>query len=157
MYALCDVNSMYASCEKVFDASIRKRPVVVLTNNDGCICAACGIAKSLGLGKKFIPYFQVKDQLAEAGVVVRSSNYELYAELSQKLMDTCSKFAPHSHVYSIDEIFLYYGKHSPYIPPEGWLQHAKNIRRKVWRDVRLPIGVGIGPTPTLSKAANHAA
>lgn len=157
MYALCDVNAMYASCEKVFDPSIRKRPVVVLTNNDGCICAACGIAKSMGIGKKFIPYFQVKDDLERAGAVIRSSNYELYADLSQKLMDTCARFAPHHHVYSIDECFLYYGKHSTYTPPEGWEEHAKTIRRTVWREVRLPIGVGIGPTPTLAKAANHAA
>ena len=66
MYALCDVNSMYASCEKVFDPSIRKRPVVVLTNNDGCICAACGIAKRMGIGKKFVPFFQVREDLERA-------------------------------------------------------------------------------------------
>lgn len=157
MYALCDVNSMYASCEKVFDASIRQKPVVVLTNNDGCICAACGIAKARGIGKKFVPFYQVKEQLEKAGAVIRSSNYELYAELSQRLMETCARFAPHTHVYSIDECFLFYGKHSPYIPPEGWLEHGKQIRRTVWREVRLPIGVGIGATPTLAKAANYAA
>tara|TARA_R110002167_G_scaffold204404_1_gene408458 strand:+ start:21442 stop:22713 length:1272 start_codon:yes stop_codon:yes gene_type:complete len=157
MYALCDVNSMYASCEKVFDPSIRKRPVVVLTNNDGCICAACGIAKQMGIGKKFVPFFQVREELERAGAVIRSSNYELYSDLSQKLMDTCARFAPHSHVYSIDEIFLCYGRRGSYIPPEGWERHAETIRRKVWRDVRLPIGVGLGPTPTLAKAANHAA
>jgi len=157
MYALCDVNAMYASCEKVFDPSIRKRPVVVLTNNDGCICAACGIAKKMGVGKKFVPYFQVKGDLERVNAVVRSSNYELYAELSSRLMETCARFAPHSHIYSIDECFLFYGKHSTYIPPEGWQQHATNIRRTVWRETRLPIGVGMGQTPTLAKAANHAA
>ena len=157
MYALCDVNSMYASCEKVFDPSIRNRPVVVLTNNDGQICAACGIAKKMGIGKKFVPFFQVRYELEKAGAVIRSSNYELYAALSQKLMDTCAQFSPHSHIYSIDECFLFYGKHSSYVPPEGWAQHAHNIRRTVWREVRLPIGVGIGQTPTLAKAANHAA
>ncbi len=135
---------MYASCEKVFDLSIRQRPVVVLNNNDGCICAACGIAKKMGVGKKFVPYFQVKDVLEKAGAVVRSSNYELYAELSSRLMETCARFAPHSHIYSIDECFLFYGKHSPYIPPEGWHQHATDIRRNVWRETRLPIGVGMG-------------
>lgn len=155
MYALCDVNSMYASCEKVFDPSIRKRPVVVLTNNDGCICAACGIAKRMGVGKKFVPYFQVKDELARAGAVIRSSNYELYADLSQRFMDVCTGFAPHSHIYSIDECFLYYG--TSYTPPEGWQEHAGSIRRAVWKNVRLPIGVGVGSTPTLAKAANHAA
>ncbi len=157
MYALCDVNSMYASCEKVFDPSIRKRPVVVLTNNDGCICAACNIAIKMGVGKKFVPYFQVKEGLERVNAVVRSSNYELYAVLSSRLMETCAWFAPHSHIYSIDECFLFYGKHSPYIPPEGWHQHATTIRRTLWRETRLPISVGIGATPTLAKAANHAA
>jgi DNA polymerase V len=154
MYALCDVNAMYASCEKVFDPSIRNKPVIVLTNNDGCICAACGIAKRMGIGKKFVPYFQVKDELAAAGAIIRSSNYELYADLSQRMMDTCARFAPHFHIYSIDECFLYYGVN--YVPPEGWRAHATLMRRTVWKEVRLPIGVGIGRTPTLAKAANHA-
>ena len=156
MYALCDVNSMYANCEKVFDPSIRKKPVVVLTNNDGCICAACGIAKKLGVGKKFLPYFQVKKELEEAGAIVRSSNYELYADLSQRMMDTCARFAPDINIYSIDECFLYYGKNAS--PPElGWDDLAQVVRKTVWREVRLPICVGVGPTPTLAKAANHAA
>ncbi|MBN3561293.1 Y-family DNA polymerase [Amphritea spongicola] len=144
---------MYASCEKIFDPAIRDKPVVVLTNNDGCICAACHIAKRLGVGKKFIPYFQVKDDLEKAGAVIRSSNYELYADISQRMMDTCSRFAPNSHIYSIDEIFHNY---DGWEPPEGWFQHARAIRRAVWTEVRLPIGVGVGPTPTLAKAANHA-
>jgi DNA polymerase V len=155
MYALCDVNSMYASCEKVFDPSIRKKPVVVLTNNDGCICAACGIAKRMGIGKKFVPYFQVKDALQKAGAVIRSSNYELYADLSQRMMDTCARFAPDIHIYSIDECFLHYGK-SDSAPPQGWDALATAIRKTVWREVRLPIGIGMGLTPTLAKAANHA-
>jgi len=157
MYALCDVSSMYASCEKVFDPKIRKKPVVVLTNNDGCICAVCPVAKKMGLTKMFAPFFQVREQLEEIGAVVRSSNYELYADLSQKMMDVCAKFAPHIHVYSIDECFLYYGKTNRYVPSEGWEAHAMAIRQKVWRSVRLPIGVGIASTPTLAKAANHAA
>jgi DNA polymerase V len=156
MYALCDVNSMYASCEKVFDPSIRNKPVVVLTNNDGCICAACGIAKRMGIGKKFVPYFQVKKELEAAGAVIRSSNYELYADLSQRMMDTCARFAPDINVYSIDECFLYYGK-QPAAPKEGWGSLGMHIRKAVWREVRLPICVGIGPTPTLAKVANHAA
>jgi DNA polymerase V len=156
MYALCDVNSMYASCEKVFDPSIRKRPVVVLTNNDGCICAACGIAKRMGIGKKFVPYFQVKKELEAAGAVIRSSNYELYADLSQRMMDTCARFAPDINVYSIDECFLYYGKQAT-APKEGWEALGMQIRKAVWREVRLPICVGVGSTPTLAKVANHAA
>jgi DNA polymerase V len=147
---------MYASCEKVFDPSIRKKPVVVLTNNDGCICAACGIAKRMGIGKKFVPYFQVKKELEAAGAVIRSSNYELYADLSQRMMDTCARFAPDINVYSIDECFLYYGKQAN-APKEGWGTLGMQIRKAVWREVRLPICVGIGPTPTLAKVANHAA
>lgn len=154
MIVLCDVNSMYSNCEKVFDHSIRNKPVIVLTNNDGCVCAACGIAKKMGIGKKFVPYFQIKDELEKVGAVVRSSNYELYADLSQRFMDVCFSFAPYSHVYSIDECFLSYG--TGYIPTEGWLEHLKSIRRTVWKNVRLPIGVGAGLTPTLAKAANHA-
>ena len=156
MFALCDVNSMYASCEKVFDPSIRNKPVVVLTNNDGCICAACGIAKKLGIGKKFVPYFQVKKELEAAGAIIRSSNYELYADLSQRMMDTCARFAPDINIYSIDECFLFYGK-SYSAPPEGWNSLATCIRKTVWREVRLPICVGMAATPTLAKAANHAA
>jgi DNA polymerase V len=147
---------MYASCEKVFDPSIRNKPVVVLTNNDGCICAACGIAKRMGIGKKFVPYFQVKKELEAAGAVIRSSNYELYADLSQRMMDTCARFAPDINVYSIDECFLYYPKQSA-APQEGWETLGMQIRKAVWREVRLPICVGIGPTPTLAKVANHAA
>ena len=156
MYALCDVNSMYASCEKVFDPSIRNKPVVVLTNNDGCVCAACDIAKARGVGKKFVPYFQVKKELEKAGAVIRSSNYELYAELSQRMMDTCAQFAPDIHIYSIDECFLFYGQNAT-TPSEEWLELAKSIKEAVWQHVRLPIGVGFGATPTLAKAANHAA
>ncbi|WP_158969459.1 Y-family DNA polymerase [Paraglaciecola sp. L3A3] len=156
MYALCDVNSMYASCEKVFDPAIRNKPVVVLTNNDGCICAACGIAKQMGVGKKFVPYFQVKKELEAVGAVIRSSNYELYADLSQRMMDTCARFAPDMNIYSIDECFLSYGK-SVSAPAQGWHKLAEAIRKTVWREVRLPICVGMGSTPTLAKAANHAA
>lgn len=162
MYALCDANSFYASCEKVFDPSIRNKPVVVLTNNDGCICAACGIAKRLGVGKKFVPYFQVADQLHKAGAIIRSSNYELYADLSQKMMDVCAQFAPEQHIYSIDECFLKFS-HCEQLFAElatksqtSWFEHARKIRRAVWTQVRLPIGVGVGITPTLAKAANHA-
>ncbi len=161
MYALCDANSFYASCEKVFDPSIRNKPVVVLTNNDGCICAACGIAKRLGIGKKFVPYFQVANELHKAGAVIRSSNYELYADLSQKMMDVCARFGPEQHIYSIDECFLKFNRCGSLFSNANngsdWFEHARKIRRAVWQEVRLPIGVGIAPTPTLAKAANHAA
>lgn len=145
---------MYASCEKVFDPSLRNKPVVVLTNNDGCICSICSVGKAMGLTQKFQPYFKVKDELERLGVAVRSSNYELYGDLSQRMMMTCQRFAPSMHVYSIDECFLGF---EGYQPEEGWLDYGKQIRKTVWKEVRLPIGIGIGDTPTLAKVASHAA
>lgn len=91
MYALVDAVSFYASAEKVFDPSIRNKPVVVLTNNDGCICAVCPIARYLGI-PKFTPYFQIKNFLQRHGVVVRSSNYELYADLSERMMNVIARY-----------------------------------------------------------------
>jgi DNA polymerase V len=143
---------MYASCEKIFDPSIRKRPVVVLSNNDGCVVALCPLAKRLGI-PKFGPYFKIRGLLDQYGVVVRSSNYELYADISQRMMHTCAQFAPDQHIYSIDECFLGYGY---YVPEEGWQAHGRSIRRTIWKEVRLPVGVGIAATPTLAKAANFA-
>ncbi len=152
MYALVDANSFYASAEKVFDPSIRQKPVVVLTNNDGCICAMCEYAKQTGV-KKFGPYHQVKDILARHGCVIRSSNYELYDDLSRKMMGVIAEFAPQQYVYSIDECFLHF---ADMLPEYGWDYHAQLIRWTVWRNLRLPVGVGIGSTPTLAKAASHA-
>ena len=152
MFGLVDATSFYASAEKVFDPSIRSKPVVVLTNNDGCICAACPIAKKLGI-PKFKPYFQMKHYLAQHNVVIRSSNYELYADLSEKMMNVIQRYSDNSHVYSIDESFLHF-KNFAYI--SDWLAYGHVIRKAVWRETRLPVGVGFGTTPTLAKAANHA-
>ncbi|NQY87426.1 MAG: Y-family DNA polymerase [Colwellia sp.] len=154
MYALVDAVSYYASAEKVFDPSIRNKPVVVLTNNDGCICAVDPIARKLGISK-FIPYFQIKNFLAKHNVVVRSSNYELYADLSERMMNVISRFCDNQYVYSIDESFLHFKNYDSLI--KGWHQYGHEIRRAVWRETRLPVGVGFGTTPTLAKAANHAA
>ena len=154
MYALADINACYSSCEKAFDPSIRDKPVIVLSNNDGAVVSACNIAKRAGVGKKFVPYFQVKEELKAAGAIVRSSNYELYADLSSRMMDTLVQYAADLHIYSIDEAFMAFG---PLKPPGGdWFEYGRRMRRTVWDEVRLPIGVGIGPTPTLAKAASHA-
>jgi len=153
MYALVDAVSFYASAEKVFDPSIRKKPVVVLTNNDGCICAVCPIARKLGI-PKFIPYFKIKKFLAKHNVVIRSSNYELYADLSERMMAVISRYCDNQHIYSIDESFLQF-KHYRCI--DNWHDYGHEIRKAVWKETRLPVGVGFGITPTLAKAANHAA
>ncbi|WP_024609914.1 Y-family DNA polymerase [Pseudoalteromonas sp. TB64] len=154
MYALVDAVSFYASAEKVFDPAIRSKPVVVLTNNDGCVCAVCPIAKRLNI-PKFGPYFKVKHLLEQNNVIVRSSNYELYANLSDRMMNVIARFCDTQHVYSIDESFLHFNGYTPLI--SSWYDYGHIIRRTVWRETKLPVGVGFGVTPTLAKAANHAA
>ncbi|HCV17601.1 MAG TPA: DNA polymerase V subunit UmuC, partial [Alteromonas sp.] len=152
MYALVDANSFYASAEKVFDPAIRQRPVVVLTNNDGCICALCEHAKQLGV-KKFGPYYKVKKLLAQHNAVIRSSNYELYDYLSNKMMQVVGQYAPDQHIYSIDECFLFF---DTWRPAESWRVYAERIQSDVWQQLRLPVGVGLGSTPTLAKVASFA-
>jgi DNA polymerase V len=154
MYALVDAVSFYASAEKVFDPAIRSKPVVVLTNNDGCVCAICPIARRLNI-PKFGPYFKVKHLLEQNNVVIRSSNYALYADLSDKMMNIIGRFCDTQHIYSIDESFLHFNGYTSLI--KDWHEYGHTIRRTVWRETKLPVGVGFGPTPTLAKAANHAA
>ncbi|NVK25943.1 MAG: Y-family DNA polymerase [Gammaproteobacteria bacterium] len=154
MYALVDAVAFYASAEKVFDPTIRKRPVVVLTNNDGCICATSPEARALNI-PKFEPYFKLKGYLNQHNVVVRSSNYELYADLSSRMMNVIGRFCDNQYVYSIDESFLQFKGFASLI--DDWHQYGQEIRLAVWRETKLPVGVGFGITPTLAKAANHAA
>lgn len=154
MFALIDAVSFYASAEKVFDPTIRSRPVVVLTNNDGCICAVCPIAKKLNISK-FEPYFKVKELLEKHNVIVRSSNYELYADLSARMMNEISRFSDNQYIYSIDESFLNFNGFNNLI--KDWHEYGHTIRKAVWRKTKIPVGVGFGPTATLAKAANHAA
>ncbi|MCW8107445.1 Y-family DNA polymerase [Alteromonas ponticola] len=153
MFALVDAVSMYASAEKVFDPAIRDKPVLVLSNNDGCVIAACPIAKQLGL-KNFVPFFMIEKQAKALNAVIRSSNYALYADLSSRMMDVCALSCPEVHIYSIDECFLKFDFHDT---EQNWFNFGEMLRRKIWKEVRLPVGVGFGPTPTLAKAANHAA
>ncbi|QYJ80486.1 Y-family DNA polymerase [Shewanella acanthi] len=154
MYALVDANSFYCSAEQVFRPDWRGKPVIVLSNNDGCIVAANRQAKELGI-PKFAAYFQVKEPCEKLGVIVCSSNYELYADLSAKMMDIIGQFAPEQHIYSIDESFLSFKHCHTAIP--CLLTHGQLIRKTVWKEARLPVCVGLGPTLTLAKAANHAA
>ena len=119
-----------------------------------CVCAICPIARRLNI-PKFGPYFKVKHLLEQNNVVIRSSNYELYADLSDKMMNIIARFCDTQHIYSIDESFLHFDGYTSLI--KDWHEYGHTIRRTVWRETKLPVGVGFGPTPTLAKAANHAA
>ncbi|HFQ5220393.1 TPA: Y-family DNA polymerase [Vibrio vulnificus] len=154
MYALVDANSFYCSAEQVFRPDWRNKPVVVLSNNDGCVVAANRQAKEAGI-EKFKPFFQVRALCEQKGVIAVSSNYELYADLSSKMMQVIGRYAPEQHIYSIDESFLSFERCYPAIPCLN--THGMKLRRAVWRECRLPVCVGFGPTLTLAKIANHAA
>ncbi|MGI2169455.1 Y-family DNA polymerase [Shewanella sp. MF05960] len=154
MFALVDATSYYCSAEQVFRPEWRHRPVIVLSNNDGCVVAANRLAIELGI-PKFQPYFKIANLCRQHQVVVLSSNYELYADLSAKMMQVIGRFAPEQHIYSIDESFLSFKHCQQAIPCLA--THARRIRQTVWQYTRLPVCVGIGSTLTLAKVANKAA
>ncbi|EHY9845488.1 Y-family DNA polymerase [Vibrio splendidus] len=154
MFALVDANSFYCSAEQVFRPEWRGKPIIVLSNNDGCVVAANKQAKEAGI-EKFKPYFKVKTLCDQRGVIALSSNYELYADLSAKMMQVIGRFAPDQHVYSIDESFLSFEGTSKL--NTCFTQHGEMIRRAVWKECRIPVCVGFGKTLTLAKLANNAA
>ncbi|UTH73277.1 Y-family DNA polymerase [Chromobacterium sp. IIBBL 290-4] len=149
-FALVDGNSFYASCERVFRPDLIGKPIVVLSNNDGCVVAASAEAKALGL-KMFGPYFEIADQCREYGVTVFSSNYALYGDMSRRMMAILADFAPRQEIYSIDECFLQLDG------LEDKQERARAMRENIWRRIGIPACVGIGPSKTLAKLANHLA
>jgi len=154
MFALIDANSFYASCEAVFEPQSRNKPLIVLTNNDGCVCALNRQAKALGI-PKFSPYFKIKHLCDKHNVIVRSSNYELYSNLSSKMMTILSRYSDNQYIYSIDESFLKFDNYDKAI--SNWTDYGRGIRRTIYKETRLPVCVGFGPSVTLAKAANHGA
>lgn len=155
MFALVDANSFYCSAEQVFRPDWRGKPIVVLSNNDGCIVAANKQAVALGINK-FQPFFESKALCEKQGIIVCSSNYELYADLSHKMMQIIARFAPEQQIYSIDECFLSFEQCDYTIGAiKDLQQHAQKIRRTVWKELRLPVSVGIANTFTRAKMANH--
>ncbi|NDO83615.1 DNA polymerase V subunit UmuC [Citrobacter sp. NCU1] len=153
MYALCDVNSFYASCETVFRPDLKGRPVVVLSNNDGCVIARSAEAKKLGI-KMGEPYFRQKDLFRRHGVLYFSSNYELYADMSNRVMTTLEEMAPRCEIYSIDEAFC---DLTGVRNCRDLTDFGREIRATVLQRTHLTVGVGIAQTKTLAKLANHAA
>lgn len=151
MYSLVDGNSFYASCEKIFRPDWQRRPVVVLSNNDGCVVARCKIAKEAGV-PDLVPYFQVKAQLKRINAVVCSSNYELYGDISQRMMTTLGRHCGRVEIYSIDEAFLQLPSTTT-----DYNAFGKHIKEDVFQCVRMPVCVGTAPTKTLAKLANRVA
>ncbi|MBS0879209.1 translesion error-prone DNA polymerase V subunit UmuC [Pantoea sp. JGM49] len=153
MFALVDVNSFYASCETVFRPDLKGKPVIVLSNNDGCVIARSAEAKKLDIGMGG-PYFKIKDVLRRHNVHVFSSNYALYADMSLRVMTILEEMAPAVEIYSIDEAFMNLtGVRNCRVLEE----FGREIQQRVKRETHLAVGVGIAPTKTLAKLANHAA
>lgn len=148
-FALVDCNNFYVSCERVFNPKLIGIPVVVLSNNDGCVIARSKEAKVAGIPMG-APYFEQSALLKKMGGVACSSNYTLYGDLSQRVMNTLQQFTPDLQVYSIDEAFLT-------VDYKTAVDQCKAARKTVLRDVGIPVSAGIGSTKTLAKIANHLA
>ena len=153
VFALVDCNNFYASCEKLFRPDLKDTPVVVLSNNDGCVVARSREAKSLGI-KMGVPVFQIKAEMQRHGILAFSSNYALYADLSSRVMRTLEEMAPRVEVYSIDEAFLDLTGIESAI---SLVEFGQQVRERIGHWIGITVCVGIAPTKTLAKLANHAA
>lgn len=152
-FALVDCNNFFASCERVFQPQLEKRPVLVLSNNDGCVIARSNETKALGI-KMGVPYFQIQHLVAKHKITVFSSNFALYGDMSQRVMNLLSKTSANVEIYSIDEAFLDF---TDIKKTHDRLRYAKLIRENIKQSVGLPVSIGMGPTKTLAKLANHIA
>lgn len=153
MFALVDVNSFYASCETVFRPDLRGKPVVVLSNNDGCVIARSAEAKALQIPMG-APYFKLKNDFRRHNVQVFSSNYALYADMSNRVMTTLEDMAPAVEIYSIDEAFMCLDGMQRLTSLD---ELGRKVRARIKQETHLTVGVGIAQTKTLAKLANHAA
>src|SRR3989304_1717024 len=150
--ALVDCNNFYVSCERVFNPLLEHRPVVVLSNNDGCVVSRSQEAKRLGVPMG-VPYFQVRDLLRSNNGAVLSSNFELYADMSARVMRILGSFSPNVEYYSIDEAFLYLD----YVGKMDFEKLGEEMQQTVKKQTGIPVSVGIAPTKVLAKAANEVA
>lgn len=150
--ALVDCNNFYVSCERAFNPRLEGKPVVVLSNNDGCAVARSNEVKELGI-KMGAPWFQMERIAKQHGIIALSSNYSLYGDMSARVMSILSTFSPIQEVYSIDECFLNLGGFDPL----GLMDYGQQIRRTVRKSTGIPVCVGIADTKTLAKLANHCA
>ena len=151
MFLLADCQTCFACCEQIYRPDLRGKPVVVLSNNDGCVVARNREAKALGI-PDLEPFHKIQHVLEQQGVTIFSSNYELYGDISHRVMTTLSRFSPEIEVYSIDEMFLDVAGLNQDLKAYGEI-----IKQTVWREVRMPVEIGIAPSKTLTKIAAHAA
>jgi DNA polymerase V len=147
LFALVDCNNFYVSCERVFNPRLWNKPVVILSNNDGCVIARSNEAKALGIPMG-APAFKYRDLFERQRVITLSSNYELYGEMSHRVMHTLAQFTPDIEIYSIDEAFLH-------IDSANLAAESRRIKETVYQWTGIPVSVGIAPTKTLAKAANR--
>ena len=152
MIALCDINNFYVSCERVFDPSLWHRPVIVLSNNDGCAVARSNEVKALGVTMA-APHFKLKGLIKQHNIAIRSSNYALYGDMSQRVDDIIAQYSDQIENYSIDECFIRFQGHEHL----DLVKHCQSLRQQIWQWLGLPACVGIAPTKTLAKVANHCA
>lgn len=150
MYGIIDCDNCYVSCERVFRPDLEGKPVVVLSNNDGCVVARSNEAKQLGI-KAGTPYFKLQEQFPDQKIAVFSSNYELYAELTGRIVSIIRREAPEYFRYSIDECFVYIDGMEQ-INLKEW---GENLHRRILRSVGMPVSIGIAPNKTLAKMASH--
>lgn len=148
MYGLIDCNNFYVSCERVFNPSLNNRPVVVLSNNDGCVISRSNEAKALGI-KMGTPFFQIQKQIKQHRIAVYSTNFTLYGDMSARVMSVLSELVPSMEIYSVDEAFL---------DLSGMLNleaKARQLVKQTTQSTGIPVSLGIAPTKTLAKTANH--
>ncbi len=149
MFGLCDCNNFFASCERVFNPSLNGKPIVVLSNNDGCVIARSNEAKALGI-KMGQPVYQLKDIISRGDVKLFSSNYNLYGDMSNRVFQTIKQYAPTVEIYSIDEAFIDLSG----MDIEALNDFGRQLVRVVRRNTGIPISIGIAPTKTLAKVAS---
>ena len=150
--ALVDCNNFYASCERAFNPKLEGKPLVVLSNNDGCVVARSNEVKALGLPMG-VPWFQIEKLARRHGILAYSSNYALYGDMSARVMKLLSQFSPRQEIYSIDECFLDLAG----FEPRDLVAYGQKIRHRIRQGTGIPVSIGIATTKTLAKLANHVA
>ena len=150
MYGIIDCDNCYVSCERVFRPDLKDTPIVVLSNNDGCVVARSNEAKKLGI-KAGVPYYQLEELFPDKKIAVFSSNYELYGELTGRVVSIVRQEAPSYFRYSIDECFVYFDD----VKEMNLKQWGENLYKRVKGSVGMPVSIGIAPNKTLAKMASH--